>query len=171
MRQRKLIYVEGETEKVLLQDVLQVSAKVVIFNLWKEPVGKQLRYFQGSADIYVVYDTDVMNSENVKRLSENLRALKANRFLTGILQQTENLEDELVRSCSALTGKKDLHKLLNAQGNKEFKRMFCNVTNLQDKLREVGFDHCKLWCGNHIVELADFKKFRVSAEHLLKLRR
>lgn len=171
MSRRKFIYVEGQTERALLQDVLKVSAKVVIFNLWKESVDKQLRYLQGLADIYIVYDTDVMNQENVKRFSENLRILKANRFLAGILQQTANLEDELVRSCSGLVSKKDLHRLFSAQGNREFKRMLCNVTNLQDKLREVSFEHCKLWRGDHIAELKDFGKFRVDAEHLLKLRR
>ena len=170
MRQRKLIYVEGQTEKILLQDVLRVSAKVVIFNLWKESVGKQLRYIQGSAEIYIVYDTDVMNPENVRRFSENLRTLKIKGFLAGLLQQTGNLEDELVRSCSGLIGKKDLHRLFGAQGNKEFKRILCNVTNLQDKLHEAGFERCKLWRGDHIAELAEFESFRVNAEHPLKLR-
>ena len=161
--------VEDRTEQVLLSSVLSVQARVQVLNLWQVSVEKVLRRLESDTQVFVVFDTDAVNRQALARFKANLNTLQRGKRLAGILPQTCNLEEELVRCCSEIKSVRELHTLLGAEGGREFKNAFCSVSNVGDRLRIAGFDRNKLWDGVLIPELKEFEKYRRGVRHLLRL--
>lgn len=139
------IFVEGETEEKLLKE-LKVIGRIKKINLWNKDVNKLLRTFKPNTAIFVIYDTDAMQSEaNITRFNANLATLKKNHYLAGILQQTENFEDELVHACRQFKTLKDLFKAFDAVNADEFKTKFLKANNPIEILEKFGFDKHELW--------------------------
>ncbi|HED4484300.1 TPA: hypothetical protein R4352_002063, partial [Pasteurella multocida] len=123
-----------------LLDALNCQGKKIVFNLWNNEINKI--YSRLNADIiFIIYDTD--KTQNYNRFNNNLNFLKKNKIKFFLLQQTNNLEDELVycTSCS---------KIEDFFGNStsEFKASFISCGNLQQKLNRLHFNPEKLWSRN-----------------------
>lgn len=139
------IFVEGETEERLLKE-LKVIGKIKKINLWDKDISKLLRTFKPNTAIFVIYDTDAMQSDtNIARFNANLAILKRHKYLAGILQQTKNFEDELVYSCHQFRTVKDLFNAFNAVNADEFKTKFLKANNPLEILAKFGFDKYVLW--------------------------
>lgn len=145
MMKKFYILVEGDTEKKLLV-WLGVIGKIEIVNLWDKDIKKILRKIKPNTDVFVIYDTDVQQSQaNIERFNDNLKILKRDGYLKGILQQTLNFEDELIYACKDIKNVKELFKLFHAVNADEFKSNFLDVNNGLAVLERVGFDKAKLW--------------------------
>ena len=145
----KYIYIiEGQTDAKLVKHLSSTSripsGKRKIFNLWEQNVRNLLRTFSRKDNhIYIVFDTDVL--ENIGRFNKNIKQLSLDKSVKTItlLQQTNNLEDELVRCCNCQM--RALFDSFAAEGVSQFKRKFLKVTNLNAKLSDLGFNYENLW--------------------------
>lgn len=139
------ILVEGETEKRLLES-LEIVGKINLVNLWNVDINKRLRKFKPNTKVFVIYDTDIKQSQgNIQRFNDNLRVLDKHKFLGGILQQTLNFEDELVLACGKLNSTRDLFSSFHAVNAREFKTNFLKSNNRLEVLKQNDFDAAKLW--------------------------
>lgn len=139
----EIIYlVEGETEEMLFK-ALPLLGKTMKFNLWQKPIRKIERKFKSDTKIYVVYDTDIW--DNFDLFHQNIMRLKSSKRLLGIIQQTHNLENELLFACQSVKNQKQLFKAFNAVSADEFKTNFNATTNLAYKLDNLGFNPDLLW--------------------------
>lgn len=143
--QQLLIYVEGETEKALVSD-LNVLGRISKINLWEKPLHPLIRTLRPNQKVLVVYDTDHIQSQgNLERFVANIKLLKTYSALFGIMQQTQNLEDELVAACAGLNDRQQLFRLFDATGANEFKELFIKAGNRIVKLQKNGFNADNLW--------------------------
>lgn len=90
--------------------------------------------------VILVYDTDVVDVELLKKNIETLKKCAAVKDVWCI-PQVKNLEDELVRACNIrnvmdLTGTRTLH---------DHKRAFINSSNQSQMLERNEFNIRKLW--------------------------
>ena len=108
-----LILVEGETERKLIK-ALNIPGRVRIVNLWENPINKILPTINKQL-VYIIFDTDTL--KQISFFQNNLRVLEKNNIDFKLFQQTNNLEDELVRC----TNCKTINDIFNTQGVKEFK--------------------------------------------------
>lgn len=142
-------FVEGENEekllKVLKTDMGLIEAgKIQKFNVVQEKItNARLMSLKEKTIVVLVFDTDTGKEkilrENIARL-EKCKAVKEVLCIT----QVENLEDELIRSCSI----KNVKELTGSLTDKEFKHDFIKDTHLAQKLRRHKFDIEKLWIKN-----------------------
>ncbi len=143
--------VEGQTERAFIK-ALNLLGKVQLINLWDKDISSILARLRAD-EIYIIYDTDVIH--NIERFTRNLRVLKQQKIKFFLLQQTKNLEDEIVR-CSNCQTIKDVF----GTGIKEFKEQFLACNNLEYKLAEIGIKHLDLWQGKHLEQLSEWKNLR-----------
>ena len=134
--------VEGETERKLINTYKNThirSGKVSIFNLWDQKINNIERRFGIGSTIICILDTD--QRRGIANLLKNIQILKDQRFKVIVFLQNKNLEDEIIRSCSAV---KNMTEIFNCPNNK-VKKCFCEESNLKGKLEKAGFDITKMW--------------------------
>ena len=144
-----LILVEGETEQHLINDS-NIRGKVKIFNCWDNEIKKIQRMINSKYHVVIVYDTDIINPACTKRFKENITVLSKICHQITILQQTQNLEDELIYACSC--SEKSLLNEFKSSSKSEFKSSFLKCTNPLVKLEKLGFDSNKMWDRDIIKE-------------------
>lgn len=138
-------YVEGECEAKLLNELKGKcikAGKVQVLNFVNKKIPNNIinRITTGT-DIVVVVDTDV--TAGIEMFKENIQRVK-NKPQIGNLYcvfQVKNLEDELVRSCNI----KEVLELTSSKSNKDYKRDFLKMSNLQAKLDANEFDINLMW--------------------------
>ncbi|WP_439256976.1 hypothetical protein [Lonepinella sp. BR2271] len=147
-----LFLVEGETEEKLIK-TLKLLGKVQKFNCWNQDIYKLIPRLRAS-EIYIVYDTDV--TTNSVRFCQNIQQLKDYKLTVFLLQQTLNLEDELVKSSNC----RNINAIFKTKSKKEFKTQFKDCSNLAQKLKEIDFKAEKLWQGEHEQSLMPLESLR-----------
>lgn len=164
---KEMIYlVEGKTELELFNS-LDLMGKVIELNLWQKSISKIQRRFKPNTVVYVIYDTDVL--DGIELFHKNLRQLKKDNRLVGIIQQADNLEDELVRACQSIKKHSQLFNEFNAVSATEFKSNFIKTNQTLDKLNSLGFEPTLLWrqVVNDRID-REFHQFKVSYVDLPK---
>lgn len=147
---KKVIYlVEGETEEALIKALISNNTlehgRVIIFNCWDgkaESIARRLSTSE-SNKIYIVFDTDVTN--RAKNFVHTVNYIIRYSYQVVLLQQTKNLEEELVYSCSQIRTENKLYFHFNAQGPNQFKKEFLRVSNRLERLYSLGFDCDLMW--------------------------
>lgn len=139
-----LYFVEGQTEKALIAS-MNVFGKPKIVNLWQNDVKKILPNIESKTKVFVIFDIDVIDANTLQRFHDNLKILCEKKLLVGLLQQTKNLEDELVYSCNSIKSHKQLFDEYNACSASEFKASFSQHRNPFTVLVNNGFDINKIW--------------------------
>lgn len=164
--------VEGASESKILK-AFNINRKIKVFNISQHSIDKILRTFmKGTTDFFIIFDIDSMKSkiEEQKRMSSNLDRLlscKGNRIF--LLQQTDNLEDEIVRCSSGINNKVDLFKIFNTVGKNKFKNAFCSCTDPIQTLNQHGFNKMILWNQALIQNLKNYAAYQVDFVKLSKL--
>lgn len=151
-----LIFVEGETEKKLVNS-LGVVGKIQIVNLWEQPIKKIIPRIKEEL-VIIIFDTDILSK--IDFFKQNLQILRKNKIKFQLIQQTNNLEGEILR-CSNCNKIQDV---FNTQGIREFKSQWLKCQNLDKKLSDIGFQPNQLWTGKLISTLhpwhVDCKNFK-----------
>ncbi|WP_154103578.1 hypothetical protein [Eikenella corrodens] len=171
---QRVIYVEGDTERVILKKVLGVHPKVEIFNPWQHKIEGKLRKLETTArkvEITILYDADLSATTNAHLFLHNLKLLRQQNYLSGLVQQTHNLEDEIVKSCSRIRSIRELYDYFGVAGQDEFKANLCQMSNPAQKLQDAGFDPAKLWRGELIEALEGYRAYHKTVDYLLKQRK
>ena len=151
-------YVEGECEKNFVMTFTHAKNSEYILRPGKverlNPITSKIsetkaRTIKRDTKIVFVFDTDV---ENTSILEENIRTLNRIAHVNDddiiFLMSIKKFEEEIAFSCNDIQGVKGLIKLFNSQGTSAFKTDFSNCKNLEDKLRQVGFDIKLMWTRN-----------------------
>ena len=142
MNSVRLFYVEGETELHLIEK-LELRGKLKKFNFWNNNVNKIIRTIKRNYCVCIVYDTDDIHPQNVIRFVESVKRIASSCYKVMLLQQTKNMEDELLFSCSCKN--KTLFDAFQASGRKEFKNQFIKTNNPIEILNALGFTKESLW--------------------------
>ena len=139
-------YVEGEDEEKLVQ-VLKNDLRVIrpgkiqkLNVVERDLSDARLMTLRPGTMVVLIFDTDTGHPDILYRNLEKLKRCPAVAEIVTI-PQVFNLEDELVRSC----GIKRITELLGSKSRREFKADFIRCKNLDEKLKEYGFDIQKLW--------------------------
>ncbi len=140
-----LILVEGETEKRLVA-TLNLLGKVQIINLWQKPVSKIIPRIKEDI-VIIIYDADTL--DQIDFFKKNLNTLQKHNIKFYLVQQTHNLEDEII-ACSKC---KKIQEVFNTQGIRDFKSEWLKCQNLSKKLEDINFQKSKLWNGSLIAPL------------------
>ncbi len=156
---------EGETEESVLK-ALSIIGQVIKFNICEHNADKVIRRIKGNC--YVIYDTDIIDNKNIARFRENVKILQQKTNLIGFLQQTNNLEDELVRSSKVKI--QDLQKHFHASGQNELKTKINKSNNLFERLQQIGFNADLMWRQATIKQLQQLSIKRVYYQDLPKHR-
>ena len=155
-----LILVEGETERKLIK-ALNIAGRVRIVNLWENPINKILPTINKQL-VYIIFDTDTL--KQISFFQNNLRVLEKNNIDFKLFQQTNNLEDELVRC----TNCKTINDIFNTQGVKEFKNQWNKSNNLEQKLLKLNFRTEQLWSGQLSTPLKAWNHKKASFKDIKK---
>lgn len=147
-----LFLVEGETE-IKFIETLKLLGKVKKYNLWNNDISKLLPTIKADL-VYIVYDTDI--TRNTNYFQENLIKLKQAKIKFSLLQQTLNLEDEIIR-CSSC---KSINQIFGTTSATEFKTKFLSCSNLEQKLEKINFSPISLWTGEQNEYLLDWQEYR-----------
>lgn len=148
-------YVEGECEKNFIVSFTHAKNSEYILHPGKveklNPITSKIsdtkaRTIKRDTRIVFVFDTDVENTsileENIKTLNRIARVdTKDIIFLMSI----KKFEEEIAFSCSDIHDVKGLIKLFNSQGTSSLKTDLANCKNLEDKLKQAGFDIKLMW--------------------------
>ncbi|AIL32394.1 hypothetical protein [Basilea psittacipulmonis] len=163
---KQLFIVEGETEEVFLSEILEVPGKIVILNLWQENLKKHIAKYNKS-NTFVVFDVDSLDPRKIETMCKNLQLLKEMKLLAGLMQQTENFEEELIRCCRHIKSAQKLCDVFGAVSLSEFKNKFISTGGKSiKKLNDHGFNRELLWTGQLIPELKEYKTYQVTHNHL-----
>ncbi|MBO7573819.1 MAG: hypothetical protein J6T25_03485 [Bacilli bacterium] len=167
-------YVEGECEKNFLSSFMHAKSSEYIIHPGKieklNPVTSKIsetkaRTIKRDTRIVFVFDTDV---ENTSILEENIKTLKRIAFIEGkdiiFLMSVKRFEEEIVFSCSNIKDVKGLIKLFNSQGLSAFKTDFSHCKNLEDKLKQAGFEIKTMWIRS---ASQPFDKFENGGKHII----
>ncbi len=143
-----IYYVEGPCEQQLIFALKQVPERLVpgkikVFNVIQNLIPKsQMLSIQAGSTIVLVFDTDVPQTEKLKK---NLELLKryCRKIKIVFLPQVLNLEEELVRC----TDVKDVIELTKSNGIKNFKTDFCKMKTKDCRfmLEHHKLDSSRLW--------------------------
>ena len=158
---KNIFCIEGETEQALIK-ALKIG-KAQKFNCWENDISKIIRKFSTNSHVYIVFDTDkTLSDSEISRFIKNIEVV-ANQdgLFIHLLQQTQNLEDELVYACNEIKNNKQLHSCFDGCCAREFKEKFLQINNLEDRLNKVGFNRSLLWSReliNCLETLKDKKK-------------
>lgn len=152
MKQKQVFLVEGESEKVLLQHLRErypkITAKYMIFNALQNDLNKFIRTFKDikQTSFFIVFDCDVLNHKDcnkVSQLIDNFNLLRKHKaYAVWLIQQTNNLEDELI-SALCLKNSKQLFEYFQSVSKEEFVRRLINSNNLTSKL--INFNLARFW--------------------------
>jgi hypothetical protein len=142
--------VEGECEEKLLKNLQNYkygyidSGKIFIINLMQEKLTERSAVFSKKNDaIACIIDTDICEKANIEAFKHNYKLLHKKAKKLKIFVQNKNLEDELAKALKIT--KNELYEVFNAQGKKEFKNRFNDITNLIQKLETKSIDYTLLW--------------------------
>lgn len=148
-------YVEGECEKNFLSSFMHARNSEYIIHPGKieklNPITSKIsetkaRTIKRDTRIVFVFDTDV---ENISILEENIKTLNRIAYIKDkdivFLMSVKKFEEEIVFSCENIKDVKGLIKLFNSQGLSAFKTDFSHCKNLEDKLKQAGFDIKAMW--------------------------
>lgn len=161
-----IIYLcEGETEQCL-QKVLPLMGKSIKFNMWTQPFRKIARKIKGP--VFVIFDSDIIDEAKLKCFIDNVRALRKCGVDVKYLQQTKNLEDELIRT-SEINKISELVKHFGAQGKSDLKSHIAQSKNLKERLEQISFEADGLWDQETIPELQHLKLPRADYQQLPKI--
>lgn len=166
--ERKIFFVEGECEKVFIEnmynngyDKFTGRKNIEIFNICYDDIKKiKNKFSMRNIDIYFVFDTDILvkNEKNEQNnFMKNFNLLKNTENNKYYIIQVKDFEDELVHSCTKLSKESDLFALFNAKNKKECKSHFISQNNRLNKLNGKGFDISKLWCQKTPSILSQYK--------------
>lgn len=139
-------YVEGQNEKRLINTLKTElkcikSGKVEILNVIQEKFTKaRIRTLKNNTIVILVYDTDVEQTQNLKRNIDFLKNCKAVKKVLCI-PQVDKLEDELARACNI----KNARNITNSDSVRDFKRDLTKCRNLASKLKLYNFDINQFW--------------------------
>ena len=139
-------YVEGDDDRKIVNTLktdFQIIApgKVDKFNVVQDELRmNHLRVLKQGTIVVLVFDTD---TSNVDILKKNIDFLKKQKFIKGVIciPQVNNLEEELVRSCSI----KKASDITRSKTESEFKSDVLHINNLKSRLEECGFSFEKFW--------------------------
>ena len=139
-------YVEGQCEQKLIsilkeQKTWIISGKIEVFNVVQEIfTNTRLRQLGANTIVILVFDTDVSNTDNLRK---NISILKKESNVKAVwcVLQVNNLEDELCRS----TNIREIKELIDCKSQKEFKHAFVTEKRLFEKLLKHEFDFDKIW--------------------------
>ena len=120
-------------------------------------------FVEGDTDIVIIFDTDVIDINNINILDKNIEIFENNDRIKKVIliPQVKNLEDELIYS----TKIKKIKDLLESKSDKDFKRDFISCNNLMKKLEEKEFEISKLWSRN-AVDI--YEKYKNDSEKIKK---
>lgn len=143
---RKHLLYEGETEKKLLKCIGAIG-KYTKFNPFENDVSRLRRLINKQDTVYLVYDSDVIHDNAVNKFKANIKQLLRTTKKLVLIQQTLNLEDELVYACASCKDHKQLYQAFNAKPVtiEKFKANFIKATNCLTILKRLGFDKEKLF--------------------------
>lgn len=167
-------YVEGECEKNFINSFKSNKAltpgKVLIVNFWElSNINKVIRLLPRGkkADIFVVFDTDVISE--TERFSANIKTLSKSARKIVLLPQTFNFEDEIVFAFSLQNTRIMTRHLYQLDTIEEFKTKFAQDKNLVNNLNSKDFDLKKLWIRGEIAERLNLpaKNILWGVEHAL----
>ncbi|EOX6949220.1 TPA: hypothetical protein ACXE54_002432 [Klebsiella michiganensis] len=155
-KRHAIFFVEGETEKSLLNDFKKIDKdpikRIIKINLWNTDVKKLLPNLTEVNDIVIIFDTD--SKVGIQRFNSNIEAILSRKHSVYLLQQTSNFEHELIYSCNCT--QKNLFeefckKIVSADN---FKNSFIKCTTRLDKLKSLGFSKDRIWSRGLILELS-----------------
>ena len=148
-------YVEGECEKNFLNSFMHAKNSAFIIHPGRierlNPITSRIsdtkaRTIKRDTTIVFVFDTDI---ENISILEENIKTLNRIAYIDTkdiiFLMSVKRFEEEIVYSCKNIHDVKGLVKLFNSQGLTALKTDFLNCKNLEDKLKQAGFDISVMW--------------------------
>ena len=148
-------YVEGECEANFLNTFMHAKNKAFLIRPGRieklNPVtekisGVKAMTIKKGTKVVFVFDTDL---ENISILEENVKTLKRVAKLTNkdilFVMSVKCFEDELVVSCKNINNVKALIKHFGSQGLSAYKTDFSKCKNLEDKLKQAGFDMKLMW--------------------------
>lgn len=144
--QKLLYFVEGPTEKKLIEEFKKAQAFVLpghvnVLNVTQRRIPKAiLTNLSKDTIIVLIFDTDIPSSQVLK---DNVKSLKKSRIVKDVwcVPQVENLEDELIYA----TDVKEIKDLIGCRSNKDFKASWNKEKNLLQKLDKHGFNFSKFW--------------------------
>lgn len=141
-------YVEGDDDRKIVNTLktdFQIiePGKVDKFNVVQNLLNKnRIQVLKKDTTVVLVFDTDTNSAEILKKNIEFLEKQKSIKAVICI-PQVENLEEELVRSCSI----RQIKELTGSKTDSEFKTDILKITNLKQKLEQKGFDFDRFWCS------------------------
>lgn len=161
-------FVEGDTERKFIEVIKEnkyvYSGRIEKRNLLEKKISDNiLKNIQKNTDIVIIFDTDVIDINNINILDKNIEIFKNNDRIKEVIliPQAKNLEDELIYS----TKIKKIKDLLESKSDKDFKRDFISCNNLMKKLEEKEFEISKLWSRN-AVDI--YEKYKNDSEKIKK---
>ena len=132
-------FVEGDTERKFVEVIKEskyvYSGRIEKRNLLQKKISDNiLKNIQKNTIIVIVFDTDVLDINNINILDKNIEVLESNTRVERVIciPQIKNLEDELVYS----TKIKKIKDLLDSKSDKDFKRDFISCNNLMKKKKK-----------------------------------
>lgn len=168
-KKHAIFFVEGETEKSLLNDFKKTDKdpikRIIKINLWNNDVKKILPNLTEINDIVIIFDTDL--KQGIERFNKNIEAILARKHNVFLLQQTNNFEQELIYSCQC--NQKNLFdefckKIVSADN---FKNSFIKCNTRLEKLKSLGFSKSRLWSRELIKELEFKEKHKASYSEII----
>lgn len=157
-------FVEGECEAKLIKELkdpsiqLFISGKIDVFNVVNQKLTiNRLLSLNKDTVIILIYDIDVPKTEI---LEYNVNLLKKYQYKNVYhIQSINNFEDEILYS----TNLKNICEMFNTEKRQEFKSRFISHRDLFNKLKDLNFDHTKIWSRTN--NNPPFNKFSFK-EHL-----
>lgn len=133
-KERFIYFVEGETEKLLVNTLksemkLIESGSVKKFNVIQDLIkNSNLIDIKPGSIVILIFDTDVQKTDI---LLKNINILNKSSIIKDVIciPQVLNFEDELIRSCNI----KKIIELTSSKSVKDFKRDFCKFTPIRLK--------------------------------------
>ena len=148
-------YAEGECEMNFLNTFMHAKNKTFLIRPGRieklNPVTEKISDVKAmtikkDTKVVFVFDTDL---ERISILEENVKTLKRVARLTNkdilFVMSAKCFEDELVFSCQNISNIKALIKHFGSQGLNAYKTDFSKCKNLEDKLKQAGFDMKLMW--------------------------
>lgn len=138
-------FVEGQCEEKLFNELkrhgLILPGKVTVFNVLQSKIASRVTTFKSGSIIVFVFDTDKGFTDV---LLNNIKIVLAHVSSSKVicLPQVENLEDELTKACSKITG---VREITRSKSIKDFKSDFISCNNLYERLLDCRFDLSRLW--------------------------
>lgn len=148
MNSRCIYFVEGPCEDKLISAIklnpsIIIPGKVKVYNVIQELIpNSQLLAIPQGALVVFVYDTDVDNTEYIKKNIKRVKQYCRNVKLVNLMQ-VKNFEEELERA----TDVKRVQELTKSSSIKNFKADFCRLKDQEcrNMLERHRFDVHQMW--------------------------